>query len=369
MLDVTTTPIARSITLKQDNHGQPIIEKMPPAGRIKVASFLQTVFPAQVVEHVGRASLVQLDRWKDTPAPSSLFFQTVHRAFADHHALGLRPEVLMYLVNAVVAETVRRHPEDYRDFFTSAAGKVDIHVIHDGLQLGNPESPWHEAIGTFHQALGEKVPSNIMGQMLPTFTTSDTEAQVASLVSFMDAATPYYDYHVHTRCGIPRVVLFGEAADYRQLVTAVTELSKVFSKHLTQYFHYLIPVLERIAKTAEGGEVNEKFWGSIYKQFDWSGGDFFSGWLSAFLWYVHKEDRQTRQNPLVEKDKKFANWKRIEKREGLNSGSEPTHVSRVPFTWHYLGTVVPMHFVGGILGIEVADQALTPVLSYGVLRA
>jgi len=208
-----------------------------------------------------------------------------------------------------------------------------------------------------------------MDQMLPTFTTADNEAQVASLVSFMDAAAPYYDYHVHTRCGIPRVVLFGEAADYRQLVVAATELSKIFQKHLGQYFLHLIPVLEKIADTAQGGEIDKKFWSSIYKQFDWSGGDYFSGWISTFLWYVHKEDRQSGKNPLLVKEEKFIDWKRVEDREGLDSGSEPTHVSRVPFTWHYFGKPLPMHFVGGILGIEVAEEALTPVLSYGVLRA
>ena len=34
----------------------------------------------------------------------------------------------MYLIDAVVAETVRRHPEEYRDLFTARAGKVDIKV-------------------------------------------------------------------------------------------------------------------------------------------------------------------------------------------------------------------------------------------------
>jgi len=141
MLDATETPIACVITLGQDNRGQPISEASPPAGRIQVEAFLQNVFPGQHVEHVGRTSMVQLNEWRESLPPSSLFFQTVHLAFADHHALGLRPEVLMYLINAVVAETVRRHPEEYRHLFTQQAGKTDIHVVHDGLRLGNTSSP------------------------------------------------------------------------------------------------------------------------------------------------------------------------------------------------------------------------------------
>jgi hypothetical protein len=55
------------------------------------------------------------------------------------------------------------------------------------------------------------------------------ESNVASLVAFMDAASPYYDCHVMSLGGIPRVVLFGEAADYRRLLTAARELARLFS--------------------------------------------------------------------------------------------------------------------------------------------
>lgn len=370
MLDIVRTPVAQTITIDLDNRGRPVTEEAAPTDRLKVEAFLQSAFPGQAIEHVGRTDMVKVgNKYDRTPAPSSLFFQTVYRAFADHHALGLRPEVLMYLINAVIAETVRRHPEDYRNLFTSQTEKIDIHVIHDDLRAGNPDSPWDEAISLFDQALRPHVPSRVMNQMLPELTTSNNEASVASLVAFMDAASPYYDYHTHTRCGIPRVVLFGEAIDYRRLVTAATELAKSFQKHLAVYFAHLIPVLDKIAKTAEGGEVDKNFWSSIYKQYRGSGADTFSGWLSAFLWYVHKEDYRTKKNPLEVKDAKLADWTKIDQYSGLNSGSEPTHVSRVPFTWHYFGEKLPMHFVGGILGIEVADGALTPALSYGVLRA
>ncbi|MBI2030427.1 DUF4419 domain-containing protein [Candidatus Kaiserbacteria bacterium] len=359
MLDV-----ANSLT---DNYGRNVSEKSPPTERLKVESFVQSVFPGQTIEHLGRTDMVQLARYGVTP--SSLFFQTVYKAYADHHALGLRPDVLMYLINAVIAETVRRYPEDYRDLFTTKADKVDIHVRHDGLRLGEPTSPWDEAIDLFDQALRPHIPSRIMGQMLPEFTTATNESIVASLVAFMDAASPYYDYHTHTMCGIPRIVLFGEASDYRKLVVAATELAQSFQKHLAVYFANLLPVLETIAKTAETGRVDDDFWGQIYKQHEHSGSDRFSGWLTSFLWYVHKEDYRTKSNPLVIKDTELASWRQIEEGDGIDSGSEPSHVSRVPFTWHYFGTEIKMHFIGGILGVDTVEGALTPSLSYGVLQA
>lgn len=54
---------------------------------------------------------------------------------------------------------------------------------------------------------------------------------------------------------------------------------------------------------------------------------------------------------------------------GIDGSSEPSHVSCVPFTWHYFALSIPMYFIGGVLGVDVAEGALTPGLGYGVLRA
>jgi len=375
MLDITEALVARTINLSLNNEG---VEKELSDERSPVSSFVTQVFPDQTIEHLGRKSFANVLN-KYAP-PSSLFFQAVLKGYMGHHAVGFRPEVLMYLINAVIAETIRRHPDDYRSLFTSEAGKVDIHVRHDGLVLGNPESPWDEAIELFDAGLRPHIPSRIMAQMLPEFSTASLESNVASLVAFMDAASPYYDCHVMTLCGIPRVVLFGEAADYRRLLTAAKELARLFNGHLGIYFKYLLPVIEKIEGTARGGPIDGEFWANMYKYNDASGGDTFGGWLSAFLWYIKEDNWETRSwdhsrriprltSHLKVKNEKLHDWRKLRgPRDGIPSGSEPTHISRVPFTWHYLGDRIPMHFIGGVLGVDIADGALVPTLSYGVLR-
>src|SRR5262245_14384301 len=130
MLDIVRTPVARTIELelrderlpidiyRRDDRG-PIAEEPPPTGRIPTAGFVSQLFRGKTIEHLARLDMVGLDRFGRPPGPSSLFFQTVHAAYAGHHALGLRPDVLMYLIASVVAETVRRHPQAYRDLFTT----------------------------------------------------------------------------------------------------------------------------------------------------------------------------------------------------------------------------------------------------------
>jgi hypothetical protein len=369
MLDITRTPVARTIVLELKNEGSIIKEAAPSRDRVQLKTFVEILFPGRRIEHLGRSTMANVNPYGRTLTVSSLFFQTVHEAHAWHHALGLRPEVLMYLITSVIAETVRRHPDDYRDLFTASAHKIDIKVRHDKLMQGDADSPWDEAIALFAEALRACVPSRIMRQMVPELSTATAESDTAALIAFMDTAQPYYDYYTYTLCGIPRIVLFGEAADYRRVVIAAKELAGVFQKHLATYFANLLPVLDTIATAAEGGRVDETFWGQIYKHYSASGSHRFSGWISSFLWYVHNADWATKTNPLVVKDQMLVDWRSIGRQGGLDSGSEPTHVASVPFTWNYLGKALPMRFIAGILGVETVDGALTPALSYGVLRA
>jgi hypothetical protein len=358
MLDFTRTSVARTICLELEGRdGSPITEVAASAERMQVASFLNRLYPGQTIEYLGRPQMLQIRFGQLTP--SSLFFQAVHYAYSFHHALGLRPEVLMYLIDAVVAETVRRHPQDYRDLFTTQIAAMDINVRNDALEPGNPDSPWDETLALFEQELRQHVPSRVVNQMLPEFTTTTPESQIASLIAFMDAASPYYNYHSYSLCGIPRVVLFGEPHDWRRLHSAATELSGVFQKHLAGYFSALLPVLDTIATTAETGRTDAEFWGRIYKHYHASGSDYYSGWLSSFLWYVQKGDWLSHTKALIVKD---ANGR-------IDTDSEPCHVSHVPFKWHTREKTMPMHFVGGVLGVDLAEGALAPVLGYGVLEA
>lgn len=211
----------------------------------------------------------------------------------------------------------------------------------------------------FNAGLREKVPAGIMEHMLPGFSTATAESDAASMVAFMDAASPFYDYRVHTLCGIPEIRLLGAPEDWKKLKTAAAMLAEPFAKHLGPYFENLLPVLSTLADQANGAHQDNEFWTSIYKWESESGGPKFNGWIAAFLYYVQEDGKLG-----VKHDRHF-NWK---KSYGLPSGCAPAHVSSVPFIWNYLGADLPMQFVGGVLGLDVEDGYLTPALSYGVIE-
>lgn len=152
-------------------------------------------------------------------APTSLLAQTVHTCFDRHVGLSLAPEVLWYAILAQFATDVKQSPKIYRDLFTTSADQETLVVTHDGLRIGVPDG-WDVAIAGFHPLLKARIPSALVDDALPVFSTSTAESSVAILVAFMDAATPFYRFEVHTRCGIPSIRLEGDASDWTALATA-----------------------------------------------------------------------------------------------------------------------------------------------------
>ena len=158
------------------------------------------------------------------------------------------------------------------------------------------------------------------------------------------------------------------------MLAAARELAKLFGKHLGLYFQHLLPVLETLAEQAAGAPIDDLFWKSIYKFNSRSGGSRFNGWITAFLNYIQTPEFDngfdSSKGGLVQKDERLFDWNPEERisMPGLSIGSVPSHVSAVPFVWNYFETEIPMTFIGGVLGIDVEDGYLTPVLSFGVLE-
>jgi len=360
-------PVCREFQIDiRDYRGRFVNEEPIPRSQGKVSDYINALMPGAKIEHLGRQTLLLQRGWKGY-STSNLLFQAAHEAFAGHHALALRPEVLMQIVLSQVAEVVKQNPEEYRSFFTtSTTEKQTIQIRHDGLSRGNPNSPWHEAIEQFYPALQGSVPSPILETMMCAFSTDTMEAELARLITFMDAASPYYDYRVMTMCGIPRVRLLGEVVDWTKLALTVQNLSRFFGGKLGSYFDVLIPVTTKLAEQAACEAQDDEFWGSIYKFRSMSGGDTMNGWLTSFVNYIQNDEENIVQKPDDAFDWKAegSDWHL----PGIPHNSVPSLVSSVPFVWDYLGKEIKMAFLGGVLGIDDLDGCLCPSLSYAVVE-
>ncbi len=348
-------------------------------GRAKVSDGYYKPLPPELHRPVGAAG--------------SMFLNTVHFCFSNHHPLGIRPDALMWMVLHEVGITVRLHPEAYRYLFTDSDQKklIDVQANEIDLSQFNQNDAWAYGIALLTRGLESKMPSELLRYMLPEISTHDLGSLTASYVAALNAATPYYDMLMRVCCGIPDIRLFGAAADYDNILEACKMLAEIFSEHLGKYFEYLIPVLQEIADTVSGRkEVDNGFWASIYNHYSGSGVDDMDGWITAFVNYKFhtgtpypKEDHLYNWKANLEKSKKYG--------RGIHREDIPCHLSAVPFVLNYAkdhsgqvegefagtnfkaanqgnGANFDCRLVGGFLSVQDVDGYATPTLGFAVIR-
>ncbi|KAI3608832.1 hypothetical protein WG66_003863 [Moniliophthora roreri] len=140
--------------------------------------------------------------------------------------------------------------------------------------------------------------------ILPDFTTTTKNDGLVSAVVMMATLKKYFDYTlVAILCGIPRVTLEGDKADWEKLFMRIEKL-KEYGNETTQWYHLLRPVLSRFIAAFDDpyGRKNLDFWRRVaHYRSEGCGQTFLSGWLTAFC--VFDVDGKWLGNPVELRDK------------------------------------------------------------------
>jgi hypothetical protein len=305
--------------------------------------------PAARFEHVvsGSASGIAVG-----PTSSGLFNLCLY-AFAEEKPVLITPDNVYLHILQRVAEHVNLNSEALKSkFLTDAAaaaeGKQTIVIINDALRQGSADSPWHEVFPEFRAALA----SRIVDGQVPTIDFSSTTAvdQTCQTVALMDMLQAYFNFEVHTRCGIPEIALGGTAEDWTLLVINTVALLK--RVEMDWWLVQLQPILEHFQSVACGNVADLAFWSTMIRLFaEQSGsGPAADGWITKLFPYLKRRDGSgVDKNTFVE-----TGWKSMVPFDAL-----PSSVSKVPFVWEYLGTRINMLFVAGAVGVELEEDQKT----------
>jgi Domain of unknown function (DUF4419) len=343
----------------------------------------------------------------------SKFVLALHEAFDRHLPFSISPEVIMTIVSQEVAQYVKNNnkvPSIANLFTTDPENKQFINVEVDDFAYGSPSNNWLGGISQFKSKLRERVPSNVLELMTPTLSTATMESEVTHLVSFMDAASKYYDYGMSTCCGIPSFRIEGTPDDWDALIKTTTSIGGLLPE-LTSYFAGLVPVLAKIRDTLDGNAVDHDFWASIYKEGGESGGPYSTGWFNNFYAHTYttnyktheaftvlkskpgvfefdlvdgsswEEVEETRYEPdlatrewnkITEMGGRFTNYKSHSSVRSFVVGPKlnefPSNLSVVPFKWNYQGSEIPMSLVAGVSSVELDNGFITPKLGVTVIE-
>lgn len=219
----------------------------------------------------------------------------VRLAYADHRPIVLSPDIVWLTIARGFARHIEINAEPLRHLFVTFAGKKKLTVYCKEDLLEQPAEVWEPYIRAFPQQIAKWTNQELTDAMSADFSTTTTASYTASQVMIMSAMKQYFDYEIAYYCGIPTIYLEGTTEDWKRVAEKTEALRKY---KLDWWIDELVPVLEKIAATAEG-EVDKPFWNSIYKRPDdpihtYIGctpvkSDRIDGWITRFYPYVNGE--------------------------------------------------------------------------------
>lgn len=301
----------------------------------------------------------------------------IHYAFNDHRPLCLSPDIIWLLISQGLANHINANAEQLRPEFVKHQGKIKIEVRRDDFVKGSPENPWNEVFGAFSAAIRHQVGEVTHELLIPTFSTTGLVEKAAAEIVLLDAMQFYFEYELRTLCGIPKIKLEGTVTDWQELLKRIKELAQF---GLQWWIDSLIPILDEFI-TAAQGKSNKRFWQSMYKFNDGSGGPYITGWITAFFPYLkhRKTGKASQQNPWLIKGGSqlqellypIENSNDDTFGHGLTTEAFPSGLAKAPFVWKYHRLSYKMEFLGGFVGVrqDLNYLFLRPEIGWAVREA
>ncbi|KAF9566562.1 hypothetical protein CPC08DRAFT_733566 [Agrocybe pediades] len=205
------------------------------------------------------------DSWNkefDIIPQSNGFVDTVLHAYNQHRVLIIRPDDV---------ETLRSH-------FVRQKGKKELTVKGDRRNVDYEE---------LASKMTKKIEENVVDPalrawVLPDFSTTTVNDTTVCSIVMMASMKKYFTYKFQLLCGIPRVTLAGEKADWEKILVRLDKLREN-GLHAIAWYHLLHPIVLRFQKVAHYSSGG-------------SGPTYLSGWITAFC--VFDDEGKWLGNPI-----------------------------------------------------------------------
>ncbi|KZW01200.1 hypothetical protein EXIGLDRAFT_760960 [Exidia glandulosa HHB12029] len=217
---------------------------------------------------------------------------TVVRAYNQHHALVLRPDDIWLAILVQFSFFVNEpgNSKRLRGRFVAHEGKEELVVVDVGDR-------YTADFGRMARAMTDLLATRVVDPQLrewivPDFSTTTENDRIVASVLMMSTLQEFFSYTFALRCGLPRVTLEGERADWESLVQRADRIQD-YGGDAVLWHRLLMPVLGRFVETFDacaGSQAGvhddaelDAFWSKIvhWRQ-GGSGPSFLSGWLTAF---------------------------------------------------------------------------------------
>jgi hypothetical protein len=211
---------------------------------------------------------------------------TIIKAYNHHHAVIIRPDDVWITILTQFSLFVNGpgRAEQLRSKFVAHEEKKQL--IVNGMA-----TPYATDFGELAKQMTDLIHENVVDPALqkwiiPDFTTTTANDVVTASVIMMATFKAYFEYLGEARCGIPRVTLLGERADWMSILERIEKL-KQYGLETKAWYRMLQPVLRRFVLAFDEGytdsEENRDFWQRVaHYSRGGSGPTYLCGWITAF---------------------------------------------------------------------------------------
>ncbi|ATY60549.1 hypothetical protein A9K55_005456 [Cordyceps militaris] len=239
------------------------------------------------------------------------FVCTVLHAWQQDLHLELRPDDVWLAVLTQFGFYVRggdeSRAEALRDRFVAHRDRRELEINHPLGRMSDMNLPVlvRQFVGLVREQL---VDPTLVDWLLPVFSTTQPDDEVAAAAVFLGTVHEYFGYNVQLGCGFPSVTLHGERKDWVDLSSRISRLAdfdiasctskddaravtsqpqdssaKEWSQALAVVADFMVASFDR----PRAADV-EHFWQrACHSTAAQASGDFekMSGWLTAFCWW------------------------------------------------------------------------------------
>src|SRR5579871_1841203 len=287
----------------------------------------------------------------------------VRRAFQDHRALILSPDIVWAAIAQGFATHIDANAEALRSRLVSHEGKRVLSVYgHWPIA----EEAWPGLVDSFSSLIQREVGIELHGMICAPFSTTGPTERTVSEITLMGSFKHYFIYSVTVgrafglprEGGIPAVTLLGTPEDWR-VVRRLAESLAGFD--LGWWIEVLVPVLDQIVASAEGAPDRE-FWQSIYRAVGEPTGSNVTGWVNVLFPYVGDPELSPASFAPRPDSSRRSRWSF----GGVPPYEYPLGISSAPVVIQ--GLELPVTLNGGFVGAsqDNATLALKPELGWRV---
>ena len=280
------------------------------------------------------------------PTLSGLF-----SAYCNHYPIRIKPDDIWLLIVQCFSHHVNANSDKLRKYFVDFEGKKNLEVKIECLKI--KKENLENFVEQINQELKKYLGNEILENLTPDFTTTDINTKLVCQISIMDSFKQYFDYSFNQiNCGIPYIILEGEAEDYKKLILKAKNLVKY---DFGWYIDRITPIIQKMVEAKEGNIDINFFKNIILKEEAIENRfkhccnykykiNYINGWIVKFFGYI-KIDKRLYQ---ISGDKI----------DGEAINNLPSQILNVPFTIKNEEdqSEIKMKFEAGIFGCEQNDK-------------